>query len=332
MSNHTGIRPTLAELKTIAKWLSAWALAVGFTITFIRQGPDRVYETYSEPSPFGYTASLSIVLFTLVPMVFWYLNRRTTYFMLPALARALVLKVAFISVGWILLDVLLANVIFVFPDESATIGVRVPGYIWGNGFECNIPIEEVIFYILSVAAVNALYLWTSEEWFRRYSVVDVEFREKADALKGHPLVHFNCKIVLIGVAVLLLGVMFKKGWPHGYNDGWPYYFFALVFINVVPVAALYDRVKVFPNTRALVSVLPMHILVSLIWEVTLALPYGWWHYRRSAMLGVFIEPWSDLPIEAVGLWLSVGVASIFTYEASRVKAYLGLPWRKVLFG
>ena len=47
------------------------------------------------------------------------------------------------------------------------------------------------------------------------------------------------------------------------------------------------------------------LLISLLWEVTLAIPYGWWDYRPGAMMGLAIAAWRGLPVEAVCVWLAV---------------------------
>ena len=47
------------------------------------------------------------------------------------------------------------------------------------------------------------------------------------------------------------------------------------------------------------------MLVSMLWEATLALPYGWWNYQRETMTGIFIGAWSGLPIEAIIVWSSL---------------------------
>jgi hypothetical protein len=60
------------------------------------------------------------------------------------------------------------------------------------------------------------------------------------------------------------------------------------------------------------------ILLSLLWEATLAVPYGWWQYQRSQMLGFFIGGWSGLPIEAVSVWIAVTYATVIVYEIVKV--------------
>ncbi len=55
-----------------------------------------------------------------------------------------------------------------------------------------------------------------------------------------------------------------------------------------------------------------------MWEATLALPYGWWDYNHNQMVGVFITPWSSLPIEAVVLWVAATWSNIAIYEVAKL--------------
>jgi len=77
----------------------------------------------------------------------------------------------------------------------------------------------------------------------------------------------------------------------------------------------------------------MMLLTSLLWEVTLALPYGWWNFRDEQMVGVRIVAWAYLPIEEVLLWITVTYTSVIVYEivrrwkaseTSMKRAFLGL--------
>jgi hypothetical protein len=64
-------------------------------------------------------------------------------------------------------------------------------------------------------------------------------------------------------------------------------------------------------------------LISLLWEVTLALPYGWWRYRDEAMIGLKIGAWSDLPIEAPCVWMAVSFTTVIVYEVIKIWKALG---------
>ena len=144
---------------------------------------------------------------------------------------------------------------------------------------------------------------------------------------------WNRRFIFVGIAVAVLGIVIKKwGWWHPYHAGLPYYLLAEIVIVFVPLSALYTRVHRFTNPRAFLFVMMIHILVSVVWEATFALPFGWWNYQPASMMGIFVEAWSNLAIEACGLWLSVGWASMFVYESTKIKVVTGKTWREVLFG
>ena len=54
--------------------------------------------------------------------------------------------------------------------------------------------------------------------------------------------------------------------------------------------------------------------ISLLWEATLAVPYGWWGYQPKQMMGLFIGAWSGLPIEAVCVWMAVSYSTTIIFE------------------
>ena len=71
------------------------------------------------------------------------------------------------------------------------------------------------------------------------------------------------------------------------------------------------------NWRALSLTLFILLLTSLLWEVTLAVPYGWWDFQDAAMVGVRITAWSRLPVEEVCVWIAVTYATVIVYEIVR---------------
>ncbi|HEV2500765.1 MAG TPA: hypothetical protein VGY31_14425, partial [Terriglobia bacterium] len=96
--------------------------------------------------------------------------------------------------------------------------------------------------------------------------------------------------------------------------GFPGYFVFLVVGAVVPAASFFPTARPFINWRAFSITLFFILLISLLWEVTLAVPYGWWEYRENQMVGVFIGAWTRLPIEAVCVWIAVTYATTIVFE------------------
>jgi hypothetical protein len=60
------------------------------------------------------------------------------------------------------------------------------------------------------------------------------------------------------------------------------------------------------------------VLVSLLWEATLAVPYKWWGFQDAQMTGLFIKAWARLPIEEVGVWIAVTYATVIVFEVFKL--------------
>ena len=101
------------------------------------------------------------------------------------------------------------------------------------------------------------------------------------------------------------------------EPGFPGYFAFLVAGALAPSAALLPAAMPVINWRALSLTLFIILLTSLLWEVTLAVPYGWWGFQDDAMIGVRITAWSRLPIEEVFVWIAVTYATVIVYEIVR---------------
>jgi hypothetical protein len=60
--------------------------------------------------------------------------------------------------------------------------------------------------------------------------------------------------------------------------GFPWCVTCLVVAGFVPAAGFFRTAQPFINWRAFSFTFFFIVLVSLLWEATLALPYGWWGY------------------------------------------------------
>jgi hypothetical protein len=69
-----------------------------------------------------------------------------------------------------------------------------------------------------------------------------------------------------------------------------------------------------------------------VWEATLGVPYGWWSYNERMMIGIFIDGWTDLPLEAVFVWLAVTYTSVIVYETIKVYQASGKALKDALIG
>jgi hypothetical protein len=101
---------------------------------------------------------------------------------------------------------------------------------------------------------------------------------------------------------------------------------------MVPSAILFPTARRFINWRALSLTIFMILLISMFWEATLAVPYGWWGYQQREMMGLFIGAWAGLPIEAVAVWIAVTYGTTIVYETVKVWQNSGKPARQAFLG
>jgi hypothetical protein len=134
------------------------------------------------------------------------------------------------------------------------------------------------------------------------------------------------------VLLFALAFTWKKLGPHQYHDGFPGYFLFELCLVLGPVTMLWETIGPFLNRPAFVVKTMMLLLLSLMWEATMALPYGWWGYRYDQMMGIVITPWFDLPIEAVILWPAAAFMNVSLFEIVRITLHRDRPLLEVLFG
>jgi hypothetical protein len=220
-----------------------------------------------------------------------------------------------------LLDVVFAQWFFRFPNPKATLGILAPALgRW-------VPVEEYVFYFTGFVTVLLLYVWLSEYWLAAYSVEDYAGEARAQ----RRLLQFHPTSLIVGV-LLIGGAIVYKRWFSSVPEGWPGYFIVLVAGGLIPSISFFPATSRFINWRALSLTLFLIVLVSQLWEATLALPYGWWDYQHPAMMGVFIGAWSQLPIEAVLVWLAVTYGTVILFEVVKIWQATGRPAREAFLG
>ena len=256
-----------------------------------------------DASPHGYTWSLLLFLVPISVITVWFLRIEELEIPQRAFWRTIGILV---PIGC-LLDVVFAQWFFLYPNPRATLGVLAPAL--GHW----VPVEEYVFYLTGFITILLLYVWLSEYWLSAYTVED--YRGEARALPR--LLKFHPMSLVAGVVLIAAAVVYKK-WFSEVRDGLPGYFIVLVAGGLIPSMSLYRVIRRFINWRALSLTMFFILLVSMLWEATLALPYGWWNYQHRAMVGVFIGAWSDLPIEAVLVWLAVTYGTVILFEAVKI--------------
>ena len=279
--------------------------------------PVVLQTTSANPTPLGYTWSLLLFIIPIGALVWWFANRPDLQFPRKAFWRT----IAVLTPLGFLLDLLFGNAFFIFPNKSATLGWEVPA-VGGT-----IPIEEFVFYLAGFMLVLLSYIWCDEYWVGAYNVHDY----KATAENVPRIVRFHLASVVLGVVLIAAAIAYRK-LLSGASEGFPWYFIYLVCASLIPSAGFFHTTRPFINWRAFSFTFFLLLLISLLWEATLALPYGWWEYRPRTMMGVQIAAWSGLPIEAVFVWFAVTFTTVITYEVIKIWKALGTRALEAFFG
>lgn len=269
------------------------------------------------PSPYGYTVSLLIFVAPIVAIAVWFLPQAH----IRISKRAFWWTIGILFPLGAALDFFLAQFFFWFPNPRATLGVAAPA-LGGP-----VPVEEYVFYLTGFLSVLLLYIWLDGYWLQAYSVPE------GDALRTnfHRLLGFHAKSFVFTAVLIGGAVVFRKFAQPG-SAGFPGYLTFLVLTALLPSIALYRVVNRVINWRALSLTLFMILLTSLLWEATLAIPYGWWAYQPRTMVGLYIRAWDNLPVEAVFVWISVTYMTVLVYETIRCWHASGKRARYAFFG
>ncbi len=301
LSEHIG-KPIVVVLAIhFVLWLPAF-----LTLQTVRVQREVVDLTaHPDPTPLGYTVSLGLWFVPLVAaLAFVLLHDR----------RAFPWKSLGVTVGLLLflglvLDVAFGNLFFTFPNTTAHVDACFPGWHWESmSFECDIPIEEIFFYLFGDAVALVIYLWCDRFWLNLYS------------RNGNPYLYAH-EGPLLRVAwwPLVLGpVLVGAAWAYkafvAQQPGFPGYFLFLVMVAFVPAALFFTKVKERINWRAYLCTALVMFFISMLWECTIAFPYQWWAYKPEMMMGAFVAAWAGLPVEEPFLWLLVTFSSVMIFE------------------
>src|SRR5438094_4598835 len=145
------------------------------------------------------------------------------------------------------------------------------------------------------------------------------------------IVRFHFASVVLGVVLIAAAIVYRT-FLSGAPEGFPWYFIYLVCASIIPSAGFFHTAQSFINWRAFSFTFFLLLLISLLWEVTLALPYGWWEYRTGILMGLRIGAWSGRPIEAVCVWFAASFTAIITYEVLKIWKALGTRALEAFFG
>jgi len=310
-----GSPSTAAAAGIVAGMLAMVIIPAAIALHSVRR--PATLQVVPNASPHGYTWSLLLFVIPIIAITVWFLPSEGLEIPQRAFWRTIGILV---PIGC-LLDVVFAQWFFCFPNPQATLGILAPAL--GHW----VPVEEYAFYFTGFVTILLLYIWLTEYWLAAYTVQDYrgEARALPRLLKLHPM-------SLITGLLLIAGAIAYKKWFSGVGEGLPGYFIVLVVGGLIPSASFYPVTRRFINWRALSLTMLLILLISMLWEATLALPYGWWNYQHRAMVGVFIGAWSDLPIEAVLVWLAVTYGTVILFEAVKIWQASGRRARAAFLG
>lgn len=270
-----------------------------------------------DPTPYGYTWSLLLFIVPVIVLGLWLSRLPAQRFVRRAFWYTLAVLV---PLGFVL-DLAFGNAFFVFTNHGATLGLNIPA-VGGP-----LPMEEFVFYLTGFMAALLSYIWADEYWMRAYNVPD--YQQAAQGIVR--IAWFHLPSVLLGVVLIAAAVVYKRYFSAS-PEGFPWYFTYLTLAALVPSAALFQTAKVFINWRAFSFTFYLMLLISLLWEVTLAVPYGWWGFRPEAMIGVYIDAWHGLPIEEPLVWMAVSYTTVIVYEVIKIWLALGVGAKQAFFG
>jgi len=312
-----------------------------FTLNTVKL-PLAASDVKMNPTPFGYTVSLLIYLVPVFTLYWWFSRRcdegdgafrrhaRVVMRGLIAPPREYQLDyrrsayrktlLTLIPLGF-LLDVVFGRAFLTFENKQATLSIVFPAFDFSNGrFVPHIPVEEFIFYTLGFMAILSVYVWCDEYWLEKYNVPD--YKVPPSGNQGLPPFIAQVQIwtpVLVSLALIAAALAYKRFVaPPMAHDGFPSYFTFLVLASLFPAILLFRSTRRFINWRAVSFTVFWVVLTSLIWEATLAAPYGWWGYQPYHMTGAYVGAWFKLPIEAVLLWVSATFTTVMVYETYKI--------------
>ncbi len=276
------------------------AVPAALTLHTARLSPS-VDTTAPDLTPYGYTVSLLLFVVPILVISIWFLPKESIHISKKSFVRTIGILFPLGAA----LDFFFARVFFTFPNPNATLRIMAPAL--GGG----VPVEEYLFYFTGFVCVLLIYIWLDEYWLAAYSVpVDAERRTDFQRL-----LRFHPESLILGLGLIAGAIVFRHFFVSA--PGFPGYFIFLVVGALGPSAVLFPSALPVINWRAFGLTFFLVLLISLLWEATLALPYGWWGFQDAQMLGIRITAWSGLPIEEVFVWSAVTYATTIVYETVR---------------
>ena len=275
------------------------------------------------PSRLGYTFSLALFGVPCAVLGGWLLRTHRT----TEQGRACWLTLALLIPVGFMLDLGFGRTFLRFPNLQATLGILIPGYdlrsgwhgLWGSGWQTFLPLEEFLFYAFGFLAILLTYVWGDEILFRGNKVDDHQRTPRV--FRGWR----QTALFWLAVGAVLFGIAWSIRRSVPSQSGWafPGYFLFLLIGSIIPSLFCSRVAFQFINWRALTTSWLFILTISQFWEASLGIPYGWWAYQPDQMIGIFIKPQCDLPIEAVLVWTLGSWTAVIIYETILTALHAG---------
>lgn len=289
--DHDGWAPAIPRVASdCIKLLTVWVASVAPAVVATR---------------FQYTWSLLIFIAPLA------LTSRDLHHrgLLVALARPLSWSLAALVPMGAVLTVGLADDFFIYPATDAVLGITFPAVdLGGVDHAFQIPVEELAFYVLGFASLLMLYAWADAALLPT---------SRSRGVRVVPTVGELATAVAISAALAVTGWALQR--TLNPTASAPGYWLYLMLVPMPVVLAVGPRVASRINWPALALVCLALWGHSVLWEVTLAIPQGWWGYQAHSMIGLEVAAWHHLPFEAVVVWLLTPIATVISFEALRAR-------------
>ena len=276
------------------------AVPAALTLHTVHLSP-AVDPAVPNPTPYGYTISLLLFIVPILIIALWLVPQDGV----KISKKSFLWTIGLLFPLGVLLDFFFARTFFTYTNPGATL--RIPAPALGGG----VPVEEYVFYFTGFVAVLLIYIWLDEYWLAAYSIPS----DSGERTSFECLLRFHPQSLFWAAVLIAAAILYRHFFVP--DPGFPGYFTFLVAGALAPSAALLPSALPVINWRAFSLTLFLILLISLLWEATLGVPYGWWGFQDTQMIGIRITAWSRLPIEEVFVWCAVVYATVIVYEIIR---------------
>jgi len=273
-------KPLPTDFKVLVGMVVVLTIPFALTLMTITQARPLVIDLAANPTPHGYTWSLSLFIVPVMVLAAWVSMRPQN----PFKKRAFWITAVLTAGCGILLDVCFGLSFFTFVNRQATLGATFWGYSFAHGWQNVIPIEEIGFYSFGILAVLLVYVWGDEFWFGAYNLDDAPRR----STRFGQVISFHPGSAIFGGMIFALGWLYKKFGAHPWHEGFPGYFLFLTAVAITPSILFFPVANPYINWRAFSLAFLFILLVSLFGEATIAVPYRWWGFqdRKCSVCGL----------------------------------------------